>query len=659
MLHFTENLKFKGQIEFVTQTSPCYQSSNYPPKDDFILSINQENQVVSRYGDDVWDFTSFGGDTKYKFHEYDETNKKLFKQLMYYIIYSHLFPGKYRSLNAYYIPLSVVFRACSSARINASELQRYPKVIEEFAKQYAQKSPSLVNNAVCYFNKILKNKEQIGFILLDESGIALYKQFDPKHQSGQNAYIPNRIWLNFIQNLDEILSDFELYKDELGSLYNYLASTVKRNLSKVTSHYEASPFNKHSATNKERYSGSFEDYLNKHNLIELFEKYVSRSELNNGTAYNIDQFSCLLNSIVISCYLYVLYYSMMRKEEALSLRVGCFVIDRDERLGDYCVLVGETTKTDPDSDARWVVPKRLERVIRIAETLVAWKLIYVPTSNTPAPLFQNMTVWQAGHRASKARKVGYYSSVTGRAEKAFKPQLFKITQEDYSEALALTPSLAKQEWFKVGQSWKFNFHQFRRTLAIHFALNKVSVSSTQQQMKHGTREQQFHYQSNAGHLRLNHNSEREVVNEYYAEMARNIKSVVDGELIAPHNKSPVKPEIVHFIKDGDRKKLLKAQKNGSTGCRSNIIGFCMKQGVCEFGGFDSIVNCTGGNDGKMCPDLIIDGDREQEFKDDKTHYQEQTSGLAEGSPRYEALKKEIEAYDNVLEIIKRERGGNE
>ncbi|QLE07759.1 hypothetical protein HYD28_01525 [Pseudoalteromonas shioyasakiensis] len=655
MLYLTENLKFKGQVEFVTQTSPCYQSPNYPPKEDFVLSINQEGQIVSRYGDDVWDFTSFGGDTKYKFYEYDETNKKLFKQLMYYIIYSHLFPGKYRSLNAYYIPLSAVFRSCSSANVIASELHRYPKVIEGFAKQYAQKSPSLVNSAVCYFNKILKNREQIGFTLLDDAGIALYKQFDPKHQSGQNAYIPNRIWLKFVQNLDEILNNFELYKDELSNLYNYLAGTVKSNLNKVTSHYEASPFNKHSSSNKERYNGSFEDYLNEHGLMELFEKYVSRPALNNGSTYNIDQFSCLLNSIVISCYLYVLYYSIMRKEEALSLRVGCFVLDRDERLGDYCLLVGETTKTDPDNDARWVVPKRLERVISVAETLVGWKLRHVTTSDFSAPLFQNMAVWQASHRTSKTRKIGDYSSVTAKAEKVFKPQLFKITQEDYSEALALTPSLAKQEWFKVGQSWKFNFHQFRRTLAVHFALNKVSASSVQQQMKHGTREQQFHYQNNAGRLRLNQNAEREVVNEYYAEMARNITSVVQGELIAPHSKSPVKPEVIHFIKDGDRKKLLKAQKNGAIVCRSNIIGFCLKQGVCEFGGFDSIVNCAGGNESKMCPDLIIDGDREQEFKDDKAHYQEQISKLVEGSPRYESLKKEVEAYDSVLEIIKRER----
>lgn len=653
MLNLTENLKFKAQIEFVTQESPCYQSFNYPPKEDFVMSINQESQVVSRYGDDVWDFTSFGGDTKYKFHDYDETNKKLFKQLMYYIIYSHLFPGKYRSLNTYYIPLSAMFRACSSANINANDLHRYPKVIEEFAKQYAQKSPSLVNSAVYYFNKILKNREQIGFTLLDESGIALYKRFAPKHQSVQHAYIPNRIWLKFIQNLDEVLSDFELYKDELGTLYNYLASTVKHNLSKVTSHYEASPFNKHSATNKERYNGSFEDYLNKHGMMELFEKYTSRPELNNGNAYNIDQLSCLLNSVMISCYLYVLYYSIMRKEEALSLRVGCFILDSDEQFGDYYVLVGETTKTDSDNNARWVVPKRLKRVISIAETLVSWKLRHTTTSDTPAPLFQNMAVWQAGHQASKSRRIGDYSSTTGKVKKVFNPQLFKITQEDYSEALALTPSLTKKEWFKIGLSWKFSFHQFRRTLAVHFALNKVSVSSTQQQMKHGTREQQFHYQNNSGRLRLNQNAEREVVNEYYAEMARNITSVVQGEFITPHSRSPVKPEVVHFIKEGDRKKLLKAQKNGAIGCRSNIIGFCMKQGICEFGGFDSIVNCAGGNESKMCPDLIIDGNREQEFKDDKAHYQEHISKLAEGSPRYESLKKEIEAYDRVLAIINR------
>jgi hypothetical protein len=348
----------------------------------------------------------------------------------------------------------------------------------------------------------------------------------------------------------------------------------------------------------------------------------------------------------------------MRKEEALSLRTDCLKTEVDERLGEFYLLAGETTKTDPDSDARWVVPKRVRRAIDVAKTLVDWKLQHVqPTQETPH-LFQNLTVWQVANQTSKVRGFSNYrDTVAKKAAHFFNLSQYVITQADYDEALALTPSLIRQEWFKVGNVWQFAWHQFRRTLAVHFAVNKVSVSSTQLQMKHGTREQQFHYQNNAGRLRLNRSSEQEVVNEYYAEMSRNITSVVNGEHVLPHAKSPVKDEVVRIVTEGDRKKLLKAQKNGLVGARENIIGWCMKQGECEFGGFTTITPCAGGDGGNPCSDVIIDGDREQEFKDDMAYYENKMNKAPEGSPLHKAFKAEVHGYEKVLTIIERKRRG--
>jgi hypothetical protein len=178
-------------------------------------------------------------------------------------------------------------------------------------------------------------------------------------------------------------------------------------------------------------------------------------------------------------------------------------------------------------------------------------------------------------------------------------------------------------------------------------------------MKHGTREQQFHYQNNAGRLRLNQSAEQEVVNEYYAEMARNISSVVYGEDSITHTKSPITQEVARFVEEGEMKKLLKAQKNGAVGYRKNLLGGCMKQGTCKYGGFDSITHCAGGNRKSMCSDLVIDSSREQEFKEDKAHYENQMNEAPEHSPRYESLKAETRGYEKVLEAIKDKRGGIE
>ena len=662
MQHLVENLQFRANVAFVSETSPCFKSVAYPPKSDFAMSIDQEGNVISRYGDDTWDFSDFGTRSKMQFGEFDETNKALFKQLMFYVIYSHLFPGNYNSLLSSYISFQCIFKICAKYKLDASDAHRFPKVVEEAAQAYAKASPSQFTSSIYWFHAALKNQEHIGFLLLSEKNITAYKQFDPAYECGQTPYIPNPIWTKLIQHLDSVLDDFEAHQKKLETLYRYLAKTTLLNEAKGVSKTISSPFNAIRANAKIFYSGNLENYLLENDLLGMFEKYAKKATSNGfdvgSLRYTTDQFSSLLNNVSLTCYLYVLFYSIMRKEEALSLRTDCLHVEVDERLGEFYLLAGETTKTDPDSDARWVVPKRVKRAIEVAKTLVDWKLQHVqPPQETPH-LFQNLSVWQVANRTSKVRSFGGFEDAIARKASHFfdRPQ-YTITQEDYDEALGLTPSLIRQKWFKVGNVWHFAWHQFRRTLAVHFAVNKVSVSSTQLQMKHGTREQQFHYQNNAGRLRLNRNSEQEVVNEYYAEMSRNITSVVNGERVLPHAKSPVKDEVVRIVTDGDRKKLLKAQKNGLVGARENIIGWCMKQGECEFGGFTTIVPCTGGDGGNPCSDVIIDGTREQEFKDDMVYYENKMSEAPEGSPLHKAFKAEVKGYKKVLTIIEKKTRG--
>jgi hypothetical protein len=662
MQHLVENLQFKAKIVFVSETSPCFKSVDYPPKSDFAMSIDQAGNVISRYGDGTWDFSSFGAKFKMQFGEFDEANKALFKQLIFYVLYSHLFPGSFNSLGNLYTSFQNIFRVCTKYKLDARNVQRFPKVVEEAAQAYAKDSPSSFSNSIYWLHVALKNQEHIGFLLLNEKNIVAYKRFDPAYEYGQTPYIPNRIWTMLIQQLDSVLDDFEANQNKLEALYHFLAKTTLLNEKRGVSKRASSPFNRSAAADKIIYSGTFDNYLQDNGLLELFEKYTKKYPsfgFDKGSRkHTTDQFGALLNNISLSCYLYVLFYSIMRKEEALSLRTDCLHVEVDERLGEFYLLAGETTKTDPDSDARWVVPKRIERAIEVAKTLVDWKLQYVqPPQETPH-LFQNLSVWQVANRTSKVRSFHTFDKVIAKgASHFFNLPQHTITQADYDEALGLTPSLIRKEWFKVGNVWKFAWHQFRRTLAVHFAVNKVSVSSTQLQMKHGTREQQFHYQNNAGRLRLNRVSEQEVVTEYYAEMSRNIASVVNGERILPHTKSPVKDEVVRIVTDGDRKKLLKAQKNGLVGARENIIGWCMKQGECEFGGFTTIAPCTGGDGGNPCSDVVIDGAREQEFKDDMVYYENKMNEAPEGSPLHKAFKAEVHGYKNVLTIIEKKTRG--
>lgn len=299
MLHLVENLQFKADIPFVTQDSPCFKSLSYPPKDEFVMSINHDGEVVSRFGDDTWDFTPFFSSQKLQFKEYDESNKALFKQLMYYLIYSHLFPGKYSSLGSWYKSYQNIFRACSKAEIKASELSRFPIIIEEMAESYAKRSPSNYSKSIWHYDVILKNQDQVGFTLLSERGIAIYKKIDSRYDYGQTPYIPHSIWTNLIKYLDSVLDDFELYQDKLEKVYHYIAHTSLLNESNGIPSRYSSPFSRGRMHGKKYYPGTFEEYLNTTDVMALIEKYSERSKSDKFKTYRVDQFGAILNLSLI------------------------------------------------------------------------------------------------------------------------------------------------------------------------------------------------------------------------------------------------------------------------------------------------------------------------------------------------------------------------
>lgn len=656
MLHLKENLQFKANIDFVTEKSPCFKSFAYPPDDNFVMSIDKDGAAISVYGDDTWNFKSFGAKDYMHFKKYNEASKALFKRLMFYIIYSHLFPGKYASLACWYDVFNAVFTVCNRYNLDAIDVNKFPKVLEEIAKSIPR---SKFTTAVHYFHQCLQNKDAIGFSLFSENSIAYIKAYDPNYELGQNAYIPSRIWTNIIQNIHSALDEFNSHSKEIEEAYHWIAKSYISNNKNTTSPYkQTSPFNKSTGSDLIKYEGTFEDFLQDHNLLN----WMRRNQKINGrrTQFSVLEFGNILNNVLYACYLLVIIYSLMRKTEALSLRVDALIVEQDERLGPFYLLVGETTKTDPDSDARWVVNKSAKKAFDIAKLLIEWKYQHIEDDNDTPYLFQRIDVWAPEGSKTSPRPMDPVNKVLRANNLFFKYESYQINQEDYDQALALTPSLSRKSWFQIGSTWEFGYHQCRRTLAVHFALNKISHRTGQFMMKHGTREQQFHYMNNSGRLCLNAAAEKEVINEFYAEMRRDIYSVVSSSdsAIPPYKKLPIKDDVICMISQNEIKILERAQKNGTVGYRKNLLGGCMKEGQCEFGGFDSITQCAAGEDGNFCSELIIDGTKEQEFKEDREHSRKEMSSAPSDSPRYNSLKAETQAYDNVLSVIKKKRGSN-
>ena len=132
-----------------------------------------------------------------------------------------------------------------------------------------------------------------------------------------------------------------------------------------------------------------------------------------------------------------------RLNEVNSLRSDCFLIERDERLGDIAMLVGETTKTDPDDDARWVVPSTVKKAVDAASTIAKWRLKYFPGGES-APEWDSSSVplalagtepWlpvKGNNRNSKNELIGQLrlGPFIDRYPLFFDPEEMAVTEED-------------------------------------------------------------------------------------------------------------------------------------------------------------------------------------------------------------------------------------
>jgi hypothetical protein len=85
--------------------------------------------------------------------------------------------------------------------------------------------------------------------------------------------------------------------------------------------------------------------------------------------------STYLNGVVSASLLYVANFTLQRKEEVASLRASCLIWEDDSKLGRIPIICGETTKTDHDSDARWVASPSIEAAIKALTAIANLRMV--------------------------------------------------------------------------------------------------------------------------------------------------------------------------------------------------------------------------------------------------------------------------------------------
>lgn len=657
-------LHFMHPSTLVSPESQMYKLPSYPPPDDWVVTTDQNGNDLSRYGDGYWNYSAFGyHGFNFDEHQLSNRNLRLVKHVLLLVIYHpQLFPGTIASCVNHFRMLVKIAEVCDKHNVLLSDLSRFPQLYSHIADAL-QCSRFVIY--IGYLHKFLLYRSEIGFVIGDRKTLS-YLTSRVEHQEFiQHPYIPPRIWSYQVNRLNEFLEDFIKHQHLIANLYNWLTKTHQHNSDLEMEPYLWSPFSHKNIGHKDRitYNGSFINILEEYNLFSLIQRWQGSERFESKRGIRPSVFSDYLNSARNLAVLYILNFSLQRSSEAVSLRADCFVTEHDERLGKICMIVGETTKTDPDSDARWVVPAQVEKAIKVSTQIAKLRMLNRPESasidndikDNPYLMTPAWDPWvPITSKKPKVKSLDFGSFISRNLPRLFDLKEITITDEDWKVALSLTPNLGQKKGFGIGLPWRFSAHQLRRTTNVNmFASSIVTDSSLQWAMKHLARQMTLYYGRNHSNLRLNSSAETAVILESYRAIYRQLVEIVEDsmEYVRPHAKDMIPKNVIELVGARDEKILLNLIKRGSVGCRPTLLGYCVKVGACEYGGIESVAKCAGSDGKNICAEAIFERKNKAKLIRLKDNHEQELGTLTRGSPRYSALKQEIYAIEVYFNVI--------
>lgn len=521
-----EELRLNIKVPFVTPSSRSYRPPSWPPPRDWVCIEDAEGNKVACWGDTIWPLypwagrhmsINFGdGPRSFNTRPIDRANADLLRLIVGWRVWG---PRGIRSCNSiknFLTPIRAIIALCSREGILASDLMRFPKIKAKLPQVI---SPSGFNMAVSELSRLLDARSNLGFVLLDQNGLKELAAAKPDHNPEQTEYIPPRIWAYQVNRLRECLDDYMANRNQVEDCFKFCIGAYAHNYDSLTAALTSknissrNPFTYPQCPNSGvktgyHFYGPFRDTAIKFNILELLERWV-------GGDISPKSFSNYLTLIQKAGLTYVLNFSLMRHEEGGSLRAECLYFEVDEKLGRIPILCGETTKTDPDSDARWPTSPSVEVAIDAMKSVSSLRMLCAAKNPIAAPSDEDIAnpylvdrafePWAGGQSASylirpRSRS---YTDLISQYPLLFNVKELEITEQDLRIARTICPTLNK-EIYQVGKPWRLAHHQLRRTGAVNmFASGLLSDSSIQFLLKHRTRAMPLYYGRGSSTLALN------------------------------------------------------------------------------------------------------------------------------------------------------------
>lgn len=645
-----------------------FRPPSWPPPPDWAPILDAEGNPVCRYGDSVWPLDVWAGkplklnfgDGKTRGACIDPANAELLRQCVVWFLYGTRGCRTATALCEKLHTIKPLFAVSSGEGILASDLTRFEAVIDKVA---AKLPSSSFYKTITNLHDLLDAREQLGFCLLNQNDLARLAKLKPDHDKKQTPYIPPRIWAYQLKRLRECLQDYMEYHEHIEDCFRFCVDAYAHNAGSLKAALTLrrvgfkSPFQKNTSTPSVTYHGPFKLTADRFGIIELLEHWTGpfTEELGENQIHKLSQYLDLVAKAGLA---YLLNFSLMRIEEGYSLRSDCLLIEHDEKFGDIPMLVGETTKTDPDSDARWPVSRSAPIAIDAMKHIAALRMICAMERDdlgitledeaNPYLISYQYEPWSRGkNNPYRTRPKNWdYQQVLSSYPLLLDSAQITLTAEDLRIARMITPTL-DQEIFKVGAVWRFGWHQLRRTGAVNMqGSGLVDDSSLQLQLKHQSRAMSLYYGRNHSRLALSEETRAVYLKTMYQEQARALSAVSGPQFVSPLGEAR-KAAIVNLISQKNAADLIKSVKRGEVSARIIRAGFCFNARPCPYGGIESITHCLGGDDGKGCPDLLLDVTRAGDIQRYENAVEAQLAVVHHDSPRCRALqaeKRSIEKY---------------
>lgn len=659
----------------VTPSAQNFLPPKWPPPRDFPVTIDADGNVVSRFGDTSWNLgpwngrslqLNFGdGPSSRSAQVISTENADIFRYVTAWWLWGPNAVRSARTLEGRHGLMKVVFVTCSDAGIKATDLSRFPKVIESLASRLTSTRPDAV---LAYLNDLWLVRNDLGFTILDTEGLKQLSALIPQRESTQTAYIPPRIWTYQVNRLSECINDYVAHRESIEACYRFCLDAYAANAggSLVAAYTGLSngqlPFhpNNLEMVNKgyRKFYGAFRLTAKRFGIDELLDRWVNASPQAGVKA--LSSYLTLINYVGLA---HVLNFSLQRVGEGSVLRANCHSVERDFCGEEIHTVGGITTKTIKDDDARWIVAPSVQRTIEAMASVAQVRMLawaeYPGRKPTDAdianPILQAWAYepWSANDPKYQLKKTPAYSQLQVMWPKLFDLEQLRITEADHILAMRMTFGL-NPERFKVGMVWPLAWHQLRRTGAVNMlATGLVTDSSLQYQLKHATRAMSRYYGQN--YLRLQSQLDDEArglyLREMYRSLAREFEKLTSDRFVSPHGEKR-KAQILESVTQKDHDKLVADGSAGRISYKETFLGGCVKLGTpCPLGGVSNITGCMGYGLELACSDVLLDREKRPMIVKLKDLLLDRRDRAEDGSLLRDAMQAQLESAERALHVI--------